>query len=134
MLAGSVDRTTINGATGAAGTSSGAAGTVYAWLVAYYAGLATPQPAPLPVLGSTANPFSAERPCEAGDIASLAAGNLAQYKFWADMANMGGQFIAYILANGHAHVTIEQLGELPSPLTVGTPIAAPAAPVDIPIT
>jgi len=133
MTAGSVDRTSINGATGVAATSSGFAGVLYAWIVAYYAGLASPQPLPLPALNSTANPYSVERPCIAADLVILASGRLAQYQFWADLANMVAQVVGYVLANAHAHVTTQQLGVLPTPLAIGTPIGPPASATDIPI-
>lgn len=133
MIAGSVDRTSINPATGAAGTSSGFAGVVYAWAVTYYAGLATPQPPVAPTVGSTANPFSVERPCNAGDVAHYTAARLALFQLWADQANFAAQLVTYLLGNAHAHVTTQQLGTLPAGTGPGTPIAPPPIAVDIPL-
>lgn len=41
--------------------------------------------------------------------------------------------VAYVQANAVAHVTSEQLGAMPSSTSAGTPIEAPASPVDVPI-
>lgn len=42
--------------------------------------------------------------------------------------------VTYLQANAVAHVTSQSLGAVPSSTAHGTPIDAPAAPVDIPIT
>jgi hypothetical protein len=133
MVAGSVDRTSIDPATGVASSATGFAGVVYAWMVAYFGALSPAQPPAAPTIGSTASPFSAARPATADDVAKFNAGRLVTFQFWADQSNALAQVIVYVLANGHAHVTAEQLGRVPSG-GVGTAIDAPAAPVDIPIT
>jgi hypothetical protein len=51
---------------------------------------------------------------------------------------IGDAVVAYLVAHGavsgSAHVTSQSLGQLPTTLTAGQPIAAPPAPVDVPIT
>lgn len=42
--------------------------------------------------------------------------------------------VSYLQSNATAHVTSQSLGAVPSSTTHGTPIDAPASPVDVPIT
>jgi hypothetical protein len=133
MTAGAVDRTSINATTGAAGSASGYAGIAYAWLVASNAALPQPMPPPAVALGSTTPPYSTARPASATDVAHGNAGRMVLFQSWADQANFIAQLIPYVQANATAHVTSQVLGRVPSSTAVGTPIEAPAAPVDIPI-
>ena len=54
-----------------------------------------------------------------------------------DIATLAGAdattIVGYLQANAVAHVTTQQLGAMPSSTSEGTPIEAPASPVDIPI-
>jgi hypothetical protein len=140
MTAGAVDRTTIDATTGAAGTATGYAAIAYAYIVTYNAALLDPlgHPAPMPppavTLGSTTAPYSIARPADSTDVLLGNRGRMVLFQSWADTANFIAQLIVYMQANGTAHVTTEQLGRLPSPLTIGTVIDYPPLPVDIPIT
>lgn len=133
MIAGSVDRTTIDATTGSAGTSSGLAGYLYAAKVAYNAALSPPVPRPAPTLHQTTSPFSPSRPADATDVADGMTARLTTFQTWADELNVIAQAIAYIKTNGAAQVTVQKLGRIPSGLTAGGIAVVPAgADIDFP--
>lgn len=143
MTAGSVDRTTISATTGAAGSSSGAAGALYAAAVTYFAGLPTPQPPPAPTLGQVTLPFTPARPADSTDVADGNAARLMQFRFWADFANFFAAFVPYIQTNAlvspaglKATVTNEVLGTVSAtnPVPPGSAIVPPGGSgIDIPV-
>jgi hypothetical protein len=142
MTPGSVDRTTINATTGAAGTATGLAALLYAAKVAAKAALSPPVPLPSPTLGQTTFPFTPARPANAGDIADGNAARLKVFQDWADDANVYAQVVQYVIDNGEVVVSVQRLGRIPAGLTAGgldvvpagTAIDFPATPVHLPIT
>jgi hypothetical protein len=47
--------------------------------------------------------------------------------------HLAAAIVGYVQANAVAHVTSQSLGAMPSSTSAGTPIAAPASPVNVPI-
>jgi hypothetical protein len=89
----------------------------------------------LPTLGATTAPYSAARPVAQSDIDLVQTGRLLTLRDVARRANAyASAIVTYLQANAKAHVTNQSLGRTPNPNDPDTAIAAPSAPVDIPIT
>lgn len=103
-------------------------------LAMYQADVATRPLPTVPALGSTAAPWTAARPVSQADVDAVKAVRLATLEEAARLATAwAGAIVAHITANGHAVVNGVSLGRTPNPNDPDTPIAAPAAPVELPI-
>jgi hypothetical protein len=130
---------TADATTGAAGYSG--SGLALALAQAEVTARASQLP-PVPTLGQTTDPYSAERPATQTDIDTAVLVTQALYdEIEVRAVAYAIATIAYFVANASiaagtlvAHVTTQQLGRTPNPNTADTPIVAPSAPVDIPLT
>ncbi|WP_438029028.1 hypothetical protein [Sorangium sp. So ce233] len=100
----------------------------------YDADVATMTLPDLPVVGSTAAPYTAARPATQDDVDLAQAGRLRALQEAARRANAyASALVTYLKANARARVTSESLGRTPSPNDPNTGIQPPVSPVDIPL-
>ena len=100
----------------------------------YDADVATLELATPPSPGDTTAPYSTAYPAPADVVDQIEAANIRALQEAARRANANAAALFAVLTiDAHAIVTSESLGKTPNPNTADTAIAAPAAPVNIPI-
>ena len=96
-------------------------------LALYQADVATLTLPPLPALGATSAPFTAQRPCSAEDQGFVRTGRVAMLRDVARRANAyGGAIVPFIQDNARTVVSLESLGRTPDPNNPNVAILPPA--------